>query len=102
MVFEINWTDKSAITYGKNIDYLREAWSETEVKSFQEEVARRLEVLVTQPYLGVARNEKKIYTRQIVINKRVLLIYQIKPLKQRIDLLRFWNTYQNPKRLKAI
>lgn len=40
MVFEINWTDRGALTYGKNIAYLQEAWSDAEVKKFESEVKK--------------------------------------------------------------
>jgi plasmid stabilization system protein ParE len=100
MVFEINWTERSVVSYGENIDYLRKEWSENEVQTFADEIIKRLETLAAQPYIGMAKSDKESNIRQIVINKRIVLIYQIKPLKQRIDLLRFWNTYRNPQRLK--
>jgi plasmid stabilization system protein ParE len=81
------------------MEYLREAWTEKEVTKFENEVQKRLQVLATHPYTGITRNDDNTNTRQIVINKHILLIYKVKPSKQRIDLLVFWNTHQNPRKL---
>ncbi|GAA4752880.1 type II toxin-antitoxin system RelE/ParE family toxin [Flavisolibacter ginsenosidimutans] len=100
MVFEIKWTERSVISYGKNIEYLRTRWSEKVVEKFENGVKRRLQALESHPYLGRPRSQNSIHIRRTIINKRILLIYQVKPNKRRIDLLVFWNTYLNPKKLK--
>ncbi len=99
MVFQIKWTERSIITYGKNIEYLKTGWSDAVVQKFKNEVQKRLAVLSEHPYIGVARNAKQKNIRQLVIHKRLLLIYHVKPTKDRIDLVTFWNTYQHPQKL---
>ena len=100
MVFEVKWTEKAALSYGQNIEYLRKFWSEKVVEKFENQVKKRLAVLETHPYIGRRRSDGDNYIRRTLINKRILLIYQVKPRKQRIDLLIFWNTYRDPKKLK--
>ncbi len=53
-----------------------------------------------QPGIGSSRSSKHPNVRFTLVHKRVALIYRCKPLKKEIELLRFWNTYENPRKLK--
>jgi plasmid stabilization system protein ParE len=75
---KINWTNRAWLTYEANIDYLSK-----------------------NPRIGRRRDTKYPNIRSTLVHKRILLVYKHKPLKNEIDLLVFWNTYQNPKKLKV-
>lgn len=81
--------------------YLEQAWTEKEIKSFAAVVERKLAILSGQPEIGTSRNKKQPHIRHAVLHKRVSLIYRVKPHKKEIELLLFWDTYQNPSRLKV-
>lgn len=72
-----------------------------EVKKFALTVEKKVSVLSKQPGIGSPRNQKQQNIRHTVLYKRVSLIYRINSGKKEIELLRFWNTYQNPSKLKA-
>lgn len=99
MVCKITWSLLALKTYISNVQYLEKEWTNKEVKKFIDAVQRRLAILFFQPQTG-RLTSKRLHVRQTVIHKRVLLIYRFKPLKREIELIRFLNTYQNPKRLK--
>src|SRR5579871_2916844 len=102
MVCKVNWTPKALDTYVSNIEYLEKRWTELEVKNFISAVEKKIQVLSGQPQIGSPRNKKQQNIRHTVIHKRVILIYRYKPLKKEVELLRFWNTYLDPKKLKSI
>lgn len=102
MVCKVSWTPKALDTYISNIEYLEKRWTEREIKNFISAVEKKIKALSGQPEIGSPRNKKQQNIRNTVIHQRVTLIYRYKPLKKEIELLRFWNTYQNPKKLKRI
>lgn len=101
MACKLNWTNRAWITYRVNIDYLKEAWTAKEVSNFISLTDKLLANLSKNPRIGNPRNKKYQNIRSTLVHKRILLIYKHKPLKNEIDLLVFWNTYQNPRKLKV-
>lgn len=101
MVCKVSWTPKALESYIGNIQYLETAWTGREVHKFINDVEKKIKTLASQPGIGSPRNKKLPNVRHTLIQKRVSLIYRYKPLKKEIELLLFWNTYQNPKKLKA-
>ncbi len=97
MVYKITWSVLALETYKNNIEYLEKEWSEKEVKNFVNAVLRKLTALSLQPLSGGLTN-KRASLRQVVIHKRIILIYRCKTLKREIELVRFFSTYQHPKR----
>jgi plasmid stabilization system protein ParE len=100
MVYSVIWSDLAVKTYISNIQYLETQFTETEIKAFITAVQRKIALLRTQPRLGRLTNKRE-NVRVTVIHKRVTLIYRYRPIKHEIQLVRFWNNYQNPKRLKS-
>jgi plasmid stabilization system protein ParE len=90
------WSDDALIDYNQNIDYLLKEWSERVALEFVEDVETTIELIKDFPelyplteYLGV---------RKALVRKQITLFYRIKD--NEIHLIRFWNNYQDPKRLK--
>ncbi|HRO47865.1 type II toxin-antitoxin system RelE/ParE family toxin [Agriterribacter sp.] len=100
MVYKVVWTLKALQTYIENMHYLETAWTEKEVKKFAFTVEKKVSVLSKQPGIGSPRNKKQQNIRHTILYKRVSLIYRINSKEKEIELLRFWNTYQNPSKLK--
>jgi plasmid stabilization system protein ParE len=95
------WTPKALESYLANMQYLETAWTNKEVTNFAVTVEKKLLTLSKQPGIGTPRNKRQQTIRHTVLHKRVSLVYRIKNNKKEIELLRFWNTYQHPSRLKA-
>lgn len=100
MACKINWTNRAWLTYEANIEYLETSWTSKEISIFVELVDKKLNGL-SHPRIGNPRNKKYPNIRSTLVHKRILLVYKHKPLKNEIDLLVFWNTSRNPKKLKV-
>lgn len=90
------WTEDAAADYHQHIDYLLERRSAQVAKEFIEEVEHILDLILVHPLMYPASDYRNV--RKAVIRKQVSLFYQIDGKK--IVLLRFWNNYQSPGRLK--
>lgn len=101
MVYKIVWTKKALLSYGDNMRYLEEFWTEQEVAAFIHLVEKKLAILSTQPKTGKPKGKQDPNVRSTIIHKRITLIYKLKPQKKVIELLLFWNTYQDPPKLKT-
>lgn len=100
MACKISWTKRAWLTYEANINYLEKEWTEREIRKFILLIERKITNISTHPWLGSSRNKREPNIRHTLVHKRVALIYKYKPLKDEIELLIFWNTSQNPKKLK--
>lgn len=93
MVHKVIWSDLAIKSYIGNIEYLEKEWSEREVKNFITAVQRKILLQSIQPRMGIISDKRK-NLRKTILNKRVVLIYRYKPLKKKIELVHFFNTYQ--------
>jgi plasmid stabilization system protein ParE len=98
---KINWTGRAWQSFEANINYLEKAWTAKEISTFVLLTDKKIASLTKHPKIGTPRNKKYPNIRSTLVHKRILLVYLHKPLKNEIDLLVFWNTYQNPRKLKA-
>lgn len=93
---QIIWSDEAITDYHQNIDYLEKEWSPQVAIDFIEDVEAVIELIKSHPelypltdYLGI---------RRAVIRKQVTLFFKVRD--KQVHLIRFWNNYQNPERLK--
>jgi plasmid stabilization system protein ParE len=93
---EIVWSDDAFMDYHQNIDYLLKEWPERVTLEFIEDVEAVIGLINQHPelyplteYLGI---------RRALVRKQITLFYRIKG--NEIQLIRFWNNYQDPKKLK--
>ena len=90
------WSETAKLDYWKNIDYLLENWTTSEAKQFITQVDEVLHLLGKGCFEFESTNYKNVF--RVVISKQITLFYRIN--QNQIELLRFWNNYQNPKKLK--
>lgn len=96
-MIRIIWTKIAKNDYWKNIEYLEKEWTLQDVCNFIDKTDALIDLLLKQNLIFKPTNYKDVF--QIPVTKQVTLYYKI--LKNNdIELLRFWNTYQNPKKLK--
>ncbi|MBN2817623.1 MAG: type II toxin-antitoxin system RelE/ParE family toxin [Bacteroidales bacterium] len=93
----ISWTDLALADYHKNIDYLLKEWSEKVALTFIDDVDAVLVELKRGKVEFKESNYKNI--RECVVCKQITLYYR-HINKDKIELLRFWNNYQDDKKLK--
>ena len=99
MVYEIVWSELALTTFLGNIDYLNTNWTETEVNKFTNATSEIIQLLSFQPRIG-RLTSKRAFLRKILVSKRVILIYRFKPSGKVIELVQFFNTWQNPNKRK--
>ncbi len=99
MAVEVFWSDQAKKTYAANVEYLKDAWTEKELKKF---ILRSEYVILNiedNPRLySFSGKSKKI--RKAVVNKQITLYYQYYPVKKMVVLLSFWNNYLDPGKKK--
>lgn len=95
-MMNIIWSDLAVADVSENIYYLEKEWTEKEVIRFNKKIDELLENLSKKNVFFKPTELKDIF--QIVVIKQITLFYKIQG--NDIILLRFWNTYQNPKSIK--
>ena len=93
---QIIWTEKAKFDYWNNIEYLQEKWTLADVHNFIDKVEDLLSLLTQENTTFKATAYKDTYI--VPVTKQVSLFYK-KGQNNNIELLRFWNNYQNPKKL---
>lgn len=92
----IIWTDSAIDDISENLYYLENEWSEKEIERFLSKIDEALEKLAKGNIKFKPTEYKNIY--QVPIVKQITLFYEKND--ESIFLLRFWNTYQAPEKLK--
>ena len=92
----IIWTKTATTDYWQNIDYLVKDWDEKIATDFIEKVEQVIYLISCNPNTFPKTNYKNI--RYICIVPQITLYYQFK--NDSIYLIRFWNNFQNPDKLK--
>ncbi|MEO6453086.1 MAG: type II toxin-antitoxin system RelE/ParE family toxin [Ginsengibacter sp.] len=96
MVLKIIWSPLALQSYLNNIAYLERAWTKKEVTNFIKSTEEKLELLKKFPGMGYS-SQKNRFLKKTLIGKRIILIYRYKPAKNKIELMRFFNTWQDPR-----
>jgi plasmid stabilization system protein ParE len=95
---KISWTPTARKTYFKVIAYLEESWTKREIQNFVNEVESILREIKKDPYMFEASRRRK-NVRKGFITKHNTLYYRVKPGKQEIELITFWDNRQDPNKL---
>lgn len=94
---QIIWTTNAKKDYWRNIEYLESEWTLQDVYNFMDKTDDLIELLTKQNLIFKPAKYKEVY--QVPVTKQITLYYKVLE-SDKIELLRFWNTYQNPKKLK--
>ncbi|HEU5292211.1 MAG TPA: type II toxin-antitoxin system RelE/ParE family toxin [Cyclobacteriaceae bacterium] len=93
---QVIWSDDAIADYHQNIDYLQKEWSSQVAVEFIEDVEAVIELITSHPELYPQIDYQEI--RKAVVRKQITLLFKVK--NKQIHLIRFWNNYQNPEKLK--
>lgn len=92
----IIWSPQAQKDYWQNIDFLETEWTFQVVLNFINEVDYTIELLLKNNAQFTETKYKNV--NKVVITKQISLYYRI--TKNSIELLRFWNTYQDSESFK--
>jgi plasmid stabilization system protein ParE len=95
----VRWTSESKKTFNQNLAYLSTDWSNQVINDFLDKVEDAIKRIGQHPDLYPV-HDKNLRIHKCVIHKRIILYYRIVD-EFNVDLLTFWNTYQNPDSLEV-
>jgi plasmid stabilization system protein ParE len=94
----VNWTPEAEITFSQNLEYLASRWDNRVVTNFINKVDDALQVIASNPEAFPVHNPT-LHIHKCVVISQITVYYRIVNADV-IDLLTFWNNYQNPEKLK--
>ena len=95
MPFTIFWSTEAELSYQSILEYLQAEWTEQEIKNFIKRTDDVLEFIKENPSIY---QRVKANTFKAVLSRQVALYYKIDGL--RVILQYFWDTRQDPNKLK--
>lgn len=94
----INWTPEAERTFAQNLEYLTYRWDNKVITDFINKVNDTLQVIASNPKAFPLHN-LTLSIHKCVITSQITVYYRLVN-DSAIDLLTFWNNYQNPSKLK--
>ena len=95
---KIIWTPEAKDSFSQNLDYLLAEWGDQVTSDFLDRVDEVILRLSKNPKIYPVINPSDNIHRCVVV-KQISLYYRIVSTTQ-IDLITFWNNFQNPEKLK--
>lgn len=96
----INWTPEAERTFLKNLEYLAYRWNNKVITDFINKVDDSLQIIASSPKAFPIHNST-LNIHKCVVTPQITVYYRIVN-DHTIDLLTFWNNYQNPDKLKLV
>ena len=96
---EIIWSAKAKITFFSVIDYLNKNWTKKEMVQFYQRTHFTINAIKKNPAIFPASSKNK-EIRKAIVDKNNSFFYIIDPSRQRIYLLTFFDSRQDPKKLR--
>jgi hypothetical protein len=96
-MLQIIWTELAKIEYWQNIEYLEKEWTLKDVYNFMDKTDDLIVLLAKKNLTFKPTNHEGVF--QVPVTKQITLFYRILE-NEEVELLRFWNNYQEPKKLK--
>ncbi|WP_026708957.1 type II toxin-antitoxin system RelE/ParE family toxin [Flavobacterium frigidarium] len=93
-MLNIIWTDSAIEDYSKNIDYLEEKWTEKVIGDFIEKTEDIIQKIASENLIFKKTDYDNVF--QVSVVKQISLFYKLDNLN--VELLRFWNNYQDPEK----
>lgn len=96
---EIIWSAKAKSTFFSIIDYLNENWTSKEMKQFYDRTMITLNAISKNPDIFPVSSKSK-GIRKATVDKNNLFYYKTDTYEHRIYLLTFFDSRQDPKKLR--
>jgi plasmid stabilization system protein ParE len=96
--FSLRWTHEATKTLQQNADYRFKEWGDKVANDFLDRVEGLLGLIKQNPRIYPLHSSSRT-VQKCIVNKRIILFFEIKS-ENFINLLTFWNTYQDLVKLK--
>ena len=93
---KISWSELAESDFRYNTQFLIKEWDLNVIQDFNDEVERIIGILPEFPTAFQKHKKRNIHF--VPITKQITLYYRV--YRSAIILLKFWNTYQNPRKVK--
>ena len=93
---QVIWSDDAVEDYFQNIDYLLTEWPENVASDFIVKVETLIKLIIRHPALFPNSNYKHI--RKAVVTRHISMYYRSD--NETIYIIRFWNNFQDPTKLR--
>lgn len=93
---KVTWSPLAKSDFWKNIEYLEKDWSSREVISFIDQVEHHIQLIKNNNIYFIKTKYNNVF--KIVIIKQITLFYRVSD--DNVELLRFWNNYQDLSKFK--
>lgn len=94
MSYTVVWTDEARHSFIRNMDYLASDWPTQVSLDFLDRVDEVLLQTGANP-MTYPEHDTSDSIRRCIVHKRIILYFQVVN-SDTVQLLTFWNTYQNP------
>lgn len=98
MAMNIGWSPEAEASFSAIINYLKEEWSEKEIRNFVTKANTIIKRISHNPKIFIAFGEDEV--RKAVITRQSSLFYLIDNQNDQITLLTFWDNRKNPGSLR--
>jgi plasmid stabilization system protein ParE len=95
MGFEVIWTTRAENGYDRIVNYLKEEWTDREIRNFIIETRKFLKLLQNNPHLLQPSASRKNVFRG-PMNRLTIVTYRIRPRKKLIEILNIRGSRQKP------
>ncbi|MGM0650786.1 MAG: type II toxin-antitoxin system RelE/ParE family toxin [Bacteroidota bacterium] len=95
--YKIVWTDEALVNLSNIFDYLKQRWTEKEIRNFSRLLYRQINLIQSNPRLFPASATSKSL-RKSVLTKQTTIYYRIDNKEVRIVTL--FDNRQNPKKIR--
>ena len=98
MALKVVWSPQAIESYDEVITYLKNNWSEKEIKKFVRKSNAVIELICINPKMYKLSSKNK-HLHKAFLFKPLSLVYRYKPRKQEIELVTFWNNKRELRKL---
>ncbi|MEQ9423684.1 MAG: type II toxin-antitoxin system RelE/ParE family toxin [Cyclobacteriaceae bacterium] len=92
-MIQVVWTAEAEKTLDQNLQYLESNWNLKVINNFLDRVDHTINLISEHPLMYPTYKEFKDI-RKAPVTKQIILYYKVSPGS--IELLSFWNAFQNP------
>jgi len=97
--YSVEWSPEAVRSFDVIISYIEERFSFSATQKFSRRTMSIIALIADKPEL-FRKSEKSRNKHIVVVTKQTTLYYRVNHRKKLVELLLFWDTRQDPARLK--
>jgi plasmid stabilization system protein ParE len=96
--YKLFWSDRALDDLQNIINYLREKWTQKEIRNFVRRLDKRLELISSNPRLFPKTNKRR-NIRRSVLTKHTVIYYE--STENSVTIVTLFDPRQHPKKLRS-